>query len=243
VRTLLGGPAVARLKNAVKRAGRAAGVEIGSVSQSFLGLQRRLLGEVDLLIDVGANTGQYASLVRSLGYRGRIVSFEPGARAFEALARRAAGDRRWEVRRAALGASHARAVLHVSSNSVSSSLLPIRREHVDVAPESRVVAREDVEVSTVDAELAGAPGGSVWLKMDVQGSELDVLAGAVDSFERVRVVQSEMLLTALYDGQADYLEVCELLRRQGLSLRHVERGFQDKGTGFVLAVDGLFVRS
>lgn len=243
MRTLLSPQVGASLRTAVKRAGRAAGLEVAALSQSFAGLQRRLLAGVDLVVDVGANTGQYARLVRSLGYRGRIVSFEPGARAFENLARRAAADELWEVRRTALGAAPTTATLHLSSNSVSSSLLPIRREHVDVAPASRVVGREDVDVSSVDIELAAVPGSSVWLKMDVQGSELDVLAGAVDTFERVRVVQSEMLLTPLYDGQADYLEVCELLRRRRLSLRHVERGFQDKGTGFVLAVDGLFVRS
>ena len=231
------------LRTVTKRVGRAAGLEVNSLSTSFTGLQRRLLNEVDLLVDVGANTGQYAALVRSLGYRGQIVSFEPGRQAFDLLADRAAADARWDVRQCALGAAAGTAVLHLSANSASSSMLPIRPDHIAAAPYSHVTGHEKIRVSTADEELAGVPGSSLWLKMDVQGGEMDVLRGADATCDRVRVVQSEMLLGDLYEGQADYLEVCAVLRDRGLRLHHVERGFQDKRSGLVLAVDGLFVRT
>lgn len=235
-------PLTVRLRDLAKQAGRTVGLEVSSLGSSFTGLQRRLLGEVDLVVDVGANTGQYAMLVRALGYRGSIVSFEPGREAFEVLARRAEADPRWEVRRCALGARPGHSVLHLSANSTSSSMLPMRPEHAAAAPHSRVIGCEDVRVSTADEELAGIAATSLWLKMDVQGAELDVLAGAGLTCTRARVVQSEMLLGRLYDRQADYLQLCAVLRDRGLHLHHIERGFQDKGSGLVLAADGLFVR-
>ena len=230
------------LRDGAKRIARAAGLEVSSLGSSFTGLQRRLLSQVDLVVDVGANTGQYAALVRSLGYRGPIVSFEPSRQAYEILARKAANDPRWHVRRCALGAVAGHSVLHLSANSASNSMLPIQAAHLAAAPYSQVVGREEIRVSTADEELSDVDGHALWLKMDVQGAELDVLAGAGATCGRARVVQSEMLLGELYENQADYLEICSVLRQRGLRLHHLERGFQDKSSGLVLAVDGLFVR-
>lgn len=231
------------LRGGAKRIARAAGLEVSSLASSFTGLQRRLLSEVDLVVDVGANTGQYATLVRELGYRGPIVSFEPSRQAYETLARRAADDSRWDVRRCALGRAEGNSVLHLSANSASNSMLSIQPAHLAAAPYSQVIGQEEIRVSTADEELSDIDGRAVWLKMDVQGAELDVLAGAETTCGRARVVQSEMLLGDLYEKQADYLEICSVLRDSGLRLHHLERGFQDKSSGLVLAVDGLFVRS
>lgn len=232
----------AQAKAAVRRAVRASGYEIAPRTTSFVALQRRLLTLSDLLVDVGANVGQYADLVRSLGYQRELISFEPQQAAYDVLDRRARGDVEWEVRRTALGSRQGAGTLRVSANSVSSSLLDVLDQHVAAAPTSITVTREDVRLSTLDAELAAAPGERLWLKLDVQGSELDVLEGGLQTLHRVEVVQSEVSLSALYHQQTDYLRLCDFLRTAGFHLWHVQPGFQDDRTGRLLQLDTLFVR-
>ena len=232
----------ARAKTVVRQVVRSAGYDITPLGTSFTELQRRLLRRCDLVVDVGANTGQYGELVRSLGYPGRVVSFEPQRAAFEALRRRARTPL-WEARRLALADAPGTADLRVSANSVSSSLLDVRAEHVAAAPRSVTVGTEVVELSTVDLELAAEPGTALWLKLDVQGAELDILRGGAKTLRRTRVVQSELSLSPLYDGQTDYLRLCESLQDAGLRLCHLQSGFQDPASGRLLQMDGLFVRS
>lgn len=230
-------------KAALRRAARAAGYEISRRTTSFAELQKRLLPSIDLLIDVGANVGQYAELARSLGYRGRLISFEPQQAAWDVLNHRSRKDGVWDARRTALGSRSGEGTLRISANSVSSSLLDVLDQHVSAAPASVTVRREDVPLSTLDVELAAESADSLWLKLDVQGAELDVLHGGRRTLERVRVIQSEISLGPLYSGQTDYLVLCEFLRSLSFGLWHVQPGFQDEGTGRLLQFDALFVHN
>ena len=76
---------------------------------------------IDGVLDGGANVGQYGQTLRRYGYRGSILSLEPGSAAFAALQERGANDRSWDALRIALGASNGEASLGLSANSVSSS--------------------------------------------------------------------------------------------------------------------------
>ncbi|MBC7633672.1 FkbM family methyltransferase, partial [Aeromicrobium sp.] len=80
--------------------------------------------EVDLVLDVGASTGGYGTSLRSFGYTGQIVSFEPLAAAFAELSATVASDPLWTARNTALGAEPGEATINIASNSASSSLLP-----------------------------------------------------------------------------------------------------------------------
>src|ERR671932_2579050 len=84
--------------------------------------------EVDTVIDVGANYGQYRGLLRQIGYAGRIVSFEPVARPFQHCAGLAAAeDPAWEVHRLALGRRDQRRRIKVGSSEDFSSFLGLSR--------------------------------------------------------------------------------------------------------------------
>jgi FkbM family methyltransferase len=213
------------------------------VSVGFTDLQRRILNDRSItVIDVGANVGQYAERLRDIGCENQIVSFEPGSAAFSILADRARKEPRWEVRQKALGPRPGTEVLRVSGNSVSSSLLDIDSNHVSAAPRSATVSHETVNVSTLDLEFAGWKTDPFWLKLDVQGFELQVLEGASQMLPRTQFVQAEVSFAPLYEGQTDWLALCMTLREQGFALRHMEPGFQDLRTGYVLQADVLFTR-
>ena len=199
---------------------------------------------IDLVLDVGANEGQYGCFLRRYGYRGRIDSFEPSSGAFARLARRAAADPAWEVRRAALGAHPARAALYVSENSVSSSLLRPTARLLAAVPGSRAAETEEVEVLTLDGldPHPLAPGRRALLKLDVQGAERDVLSGGTRTLAAVRLIEMELPLAPLYEGQADLRELLDAMGAHGFALASAAPNTIEAATGRLLELDGIFAR-
>jgi FkbM family methyltransferase len=199
---------------------------------------------VDLVLDVGANAGQWARLVRGSGYAGRIVSFEPLDDAYSALRRAAEDDPWWEARQAALSDADGTATINVAGNSWSSSLLPMAELHAESDPESGYVGTQTVETRRLDA-LRGEvvrPDDRIFMKLDVQGFELPVLQGAPETLSQVQALEAELSYAELYAGQALLPELVAHLHDAGLDLVGVEPVFSDPRTGELLQVDGFFVR-
>jgi FkbM family methyltransferase len=199
---------------------------------------------IDVVLDVGANDGPFAKALRAAGYTGRIVSFEPQSEAFGRLSAAAAADPAWTGHRLALGATDGEAELHLAGNSSSSSLLEMSAQHLASAPESRYQGSESVPVARLDtlrAELVGA-GDRVYLKVDTQGYELEVLRGAAGTLPQVDVVDVELSLVPLYDGAPLFDEVMHHLAGHGFVPVSLEPAFTDPADGRLLQLDGLFVR-
>jgi len=200
--------------------------------------------DVTAVLDVGANVGQYATLLRRAGYRGRIVSCEPLSGAFAQLQRRAAGDGSWTTLRTAVGPERGETTINVSANSFSSSLLPMTDAHRESAPGSAYVASETVPMTTVRALMAGnelTPERTL-LKIDTQGYEAEVLAGAGDVVEQLGAVQLELSFVELYEGQELFDAHYARMRELGFRLHIIEPGFSSPDDGRMLQIDGLFVR-
>lgn len=201
---------------------------------------RLIDGEVPLVIDVGANRGQYATELRRHGYRGQIVSFEPVEEAFEQLASAAAGDTGWTCHRMALGAVAEEAPIHVASNLASSSLLEMELSHRSAAPSISVVGVETVRVARLDDVVDD--NRPCLLKLDVQGYEDRVLDGAPRTLGGALLFQCELCTGQLYSGQAPVRDVIDRLADVGFVLIDLDPVFWDAADGRVLAVDALFAR-
>jgi FkbM family methyltransferase len=241
-------PITAALRNAVRGTLRRSGFDIVRYDASHSPELRRarLIEErgIGLVLDVGANTGPSAQALRRVGYAGRIVSFEPQAAAYDLLEAACGSDAAWECRKIAVGAVDGEAELHVSGNSSSSSLLDMAGEHLSAAPESKYVTSERVMVRRLDSlrhELVG-PDDRVYLKLDVQGLELEALRGAEETLAQTSVVESELSLVPLYHGAPDLMEVVNYLADRGFHLLALEPVFVDPHDGRLLQVDGLFAR-
>lgn len=202
-------------------------------------LQKEL---ISVVLDVGANQGQYALRMRTLGYKGVIHSFEPGHAAFANLQRFSFADPNWHVHDLALSDAAGAQTLFVSEDSVSSSLLPVADAHLRAAPASKAAHTETIKTAKLDEVLQVKPGDRIWLKLDTQGSEDRVLGGARGTLQQTHVVQTELSLLPCYDGQADYRQMIDLLHSTGFRLAAVEPGTQDAVTGEMLQFDGIFVR-
>lgn len=201
--------------------------------------------EIDLVLDVGANQGQFSSELRANGYSGRIASFEPLTAAHKILKLTARGDRDWDIHdRIALGSTNTTTTINIASNSASSSLLDMLDLHVAASPKSVYTGREDVEVRRLDeiAPLYTKTESATLLKLDVQGYQREVLEGGVNTLRSSRAVLCELSLAPLYNGEQLWLETIGFLENHGFRLWSLFPGFVHPSTGQSLQIDGLFSR-
>jgi FkbM family methyltransferase len=200
---------------------------------------------ITCVLDVGANVGQYGAMLRDWGYRGRIVSFEPQASAHAALERRAAADAAWQVAPPmALGRRAGQIELQVSAEPDMSSILPQSALLRRVSPSSAVVRRETVPLRRLDA-LAGSylgPDERVFLKVDAQGYEAEVLAGAGPLLERLAGIQLELSLVPLYEGERAFRAMLDDLAALGFEPYLFLPGYFERKLARQLQVDGVFMR-
>ena len=236
------------MRNFIRNVLRRCGYDIVSYCPLFHPVARRISlmsqNGIDMLLDVGANTGQYAQRARSEGYRGEIISFEPLSSAFNTLSGVAQSDASWIAVNIALGDKDGSEIIHVSRNSQSSSLLDMLPDHVDASPDSAYVASEEIRVKKLDTvfEEYCQPGKNVFLKIDAQGYEKNIIDGAVASLDRISCVQMELSLVPLYEGETLMAEMINDMRNKGFTLMSIDPTYGNRETGQVLQVDCIFVR-
>jgi FkbM family methyltransferase len=201
---------------------------------------------INLVFDVGASHGQYAADIRSQGYGGRIVSFEPLPDAHAILTVNASHDPDWIVHeRVALGSAPGSVQVNVAGNSVSSSVLPMLNMHADAAPDSVYVGAIEAPLVTLDSVLGlyVKPGDRVFLKIDTQGFEHEVLEGAEKLMPHVAGVQIELSNVPLYGGQKLNRHFIDYFYDRGFSLWNMIPCFVDQATGRVWQFDAIFFRN
>lgn len=198
--------------------------------------------QIDVVLDVGANTGQYAKQIRDLGYKGQIVSFEPVASALVELREAARQDANWLIREHACGAIDGIQPINVAANSQSSSFLPMRPRHVEIYPGSQYVATEVVQVMRLDSifDAVVRPEAKTWLKMDVQGFEMQVLEGAACVLKRIDAVQAEISLEPLYVGETTLGNILDFMESYGFVLVGIESYLSEPATAHLVQVDCIF---
>jgi FkbM family methyltransferase len=201
---------------------------------------------VNCVIDVGANDGGYGRQLRDLGYRGHIVSVEPVPTTFAQLERTVAGDDRWRAHRLALGSDRGVATLHVTRSSNFSSFLQPSTFALDYFAGSAIDREEQVRMERLDDVFgdltAHVPSPRVLLKTDTQGWDLEVLAGARNSLDRVVALQTEMSVQSVYDGSVSWLEALQIIGGLGFRPANLSTVTRDAALGIV-ELDGLMVRT
>lgn len=227
---------------------RSAGVDMISWSGNYH-LYRRIhllrAHGITLLFDIGASFGQYVGLMRDIGYDGRVVSYEPTSHAFAQLRQASADDPLWTIENAALGAQAGSAVINLAENSVSSSILALADAQFASGIGVRYSGRETITVLRLDQEFArhAKPDDKVYLKLDVQGFEKQVLEGGRAILDRVALVQMEAALRPTYAGEMKLEELLHHMAGLGFRPVSIEPGHADGETGEQYEVDVIFARA
>ncbi|MEC5293426.1 MULTISPECIES: FkbM family methyltransferase [unclassified Aurantimonas] len=196
---------------------------------------------IDLVLDIGANKGQFAQDLWNSGYRGKIVSFEALPDAHAQLSDAAASsDHSWTVaRRVALSDRSGTAQFHVTKADTASSLLSPGKEMVSSSPQTGLAETIAVPTARLDEIIAemNLPVANCFIKIDVQGAESLVMAGAPDTLAAAGGVMTELSLTSLYDGQPRAQEVLETIYQAGFEVWDIWPGYRNPQTHRLNQID------
>lgn len=198
--------------------------------------------DIKTIIDVGANTGQFALAAHRSFPSARIYSFEPAPATRAKLNKNVRGIANITVHPEALGERTGTTTFHVTAYSHVSSILSISPENKNPNYEHQRAATIDVAVARLD-DLASRLNlvGPVLLKLDVQGYEEQVLKGATETLDKVQWVVLEGSFEELYIGQPLYGKLDEFLRSRGFTLV-APVGFQRGRDGRIIEMDALYRR-
>ena len=197
---------------------------------------------INKVIDIGANEGQFAKFIRKSGFKGELHSFEPLDEAYEKISKLSSNDKHWKVYQLAVGDACGETIINVSENSVSSSILEMNASHLELAPQSRYTKKQSIEIKTLDSlkENLELDKGNIFLKIDTQGFEKNVLLGAEKVLENIKTIQLELSLVPLYNGEELYFEISKYLYDRGYFLVKIIPGIYDKTSRETLQFDGIF---
>lgn len=218
------------------------GVHLGE----FLNLNKPWLRKygVRTVIDVGANTGQFSSAVAHVLPEARIYAFEPLDPCYRAMLKRMSGKKKFHARCLALGDRTGQVSFFSNEFSKSSSLLAMNQAHKEAFPWTVETHKVDVALDRLDninSEMnIDRPA---LLKLDVQGSELSVLRGAMETLSKIDVIIIELSFQRLYEGQPVFDEVYTFLKQRDFSYHGSIGSLESPKDGSVLQEDGLFIRN
>jgi FkbM family methyltransferase len=200
------------------------------------------------VIDVGANNGGYAKGLRQHGFSGRIMSFEPLNDPFQELRTVSLVDPLWDVVQCAIGDENRMVTLNVAGNDgASSSVLPMLDRHIAAAPQASYVSVEEARQYSLDEivpQMLGNIQDELYLKVDVQGYERAVLAGASNLLKSGQIsgLQLELSFVPLYEGGMTWEEGFQHASDLGMTLMALDPGFRDPQNGQTLQADAVFFR-
>lgn len=179
---------------------------------------------VDCIFDVGANDGQYATMLREkIGFQGTIVSFEPIPKAAQKVRELSKNDPNWIVKELALSKNDGEQEFHIMSGSQFSSLSKPKHDEVDLFKEKNSISQS---ISVVTRKLSSVYDElkqelqfqTPFLKLDTQGYDVEIVTNGQPSITQFVGLQSELAIKKIYESSVDYRKAIETYESLGFSL-------------------------
>ncbi|TAK71665.1 MAG: FkbM family methyltransferase [Betaproteobacteria bacterium] len=196
-----------------------------------------------LVVDIGANVGQFAVAATRLFNGVRVLSIEPDSRTADVLRHNLRAEKQTEVLVSAIGDYVGDARFHVNKDTQVSSLLELGRDRIRAFPRSTVVEEITVKVTTLDVLFhERRVEGPILVKIDVQGFEDKVIRGGSNFLCGVDWVLVEVSFADLYDGEQDFSSISNLLDELGFKFLRPMNFHISPLTGEVMEMDALYCR-
>lgn len=173
--------------------------------------------EIDCVMDVGGNKGQYHDFLRDeVGFEGLIITFEPVAQYVQLLRERAKSDLNWRIFAHALGAIETTMEINVTSSPGLNSFLEPSTTHVEGFWDQVSIKKETVQIKPLDLIFKELQTefkfSKIYLKLDTQGFDLEVIKGGTQSLSEITALQSEASVKPIYQGMPNFnttIKTCE----------------------------------
>jgi FkbM family methyltransferase len=218
-------------------------INIRKNNNSFEAAQRYLINEmnIDLLIDGGANTGQYARRIRGI-FKGNLLCIEPIKDNFNRLLIENKNDSKFYAANVAVGPADAVKKFYVSNSDGMSSSIYKPKKHLIIYPEVTFEKIATVKMTRIDSMELAKKSESIYLKLDLQGYELPALKGATKLFKTINIIEIEIsFIEGMYENEASYLEMLNFLNKSGYHLYSIS-DFRRTRNGQIVYADLLFTR-
>lgn len=199
--------------------------------------------DIRTVIDVGAHTGEFARMIKTVLPNAALFCFEPLREEFRRLQQQMPDGPGFKAFNYALGERDETVEIHRSSYAQSSSLLPMADLHKEAFPLSAGHTTETVEVKRLDDVLKDFElKPEIAIKIDVQGFEDKVIAGGPETIGKAKAIIIEVSFRELYEGQPLFEKIFELLSRRGFKFMGNLYQLLSPIDGAPLQADALFVR-
>jgi FkbM family methyltransferase len=199
---------------------------------------------IDLILDIGANTGQYAKKMIANGFEIPIISFEPLSNVYATLKKNSSRFPNWTVfDQCAIGDFDGEININISQNIHSSSILSVTKTHMDAAPSSKFSSKETVLIKKLDSVSDIINENNILLKIDTQGYEEKVLKGAKDIIlKKTKIIQLELSLISLYEESLTFCDMVSMLKDLNFKPLFYSPGYTNRLNDDIQQLEGFFIR-
>jgi FkbM family methyltransferase len=199
---------------------------------------------IDTVLDIGGNIGQFSKTMRFLLPNANIYAFEPLPDCFEKIEKLMQNDAKFKAYNIGLGNTDDELIMQKSSYAPSSSFLKMSDKHKEAFPQTAGHSEVKVKVRRLDDVAKDLALGNVMLiKVDVQGYEALVLQGGLDTFARAKVLIMELSFQELYEKQPLFNDIYVELSKLGFKFMGTTAQMPDPKNGQFMDADCIFIRN
>lgn len=202
--------------------------------------------EIDLVMDIGAYQGGFSMFILKNRLAKQVFAIEPNQNTYPTLDGICKKYKNFNFCTGVAASDKiGKTTLNISANGESSSLRNMSSIHLKAEPNSYTMDRQDIETKTLDAIIKDSYpyfDGNIFLKIDVQGFELNVLNGAASILDSTNAILIELSTEELYHGQSGDVSIRKYLEIRGYNLWGIWPVFVDQQSGKLLQYDALFIK-
>jgi len=201
---------------------------------------------IQTVLDVGANTGEFAGEIHAILPEAAIYSFEPLRDCYDLLVEKMSPVPKFRAFDFALGSEASEIEMHRSEFTPSSSILRMSGLHKQAFPFTSKVVLEKVAIKRLDDVTGNLDlAKNILIKIDVQGFEDRVIAGGLKTIQIAKLLIVETSFESLYDDQPLFDTIYEMVKRMGFAY-HGNLNFSQLSNpidGNILQADAIFIKS
>ncbi len=198
---------------------------------------------IKTVLDIGANTGQFANLIQKVLPQASVISFEPIKKCYEELL---INTKSINVKafNYALGDVEEQQEINISAHTPSSSLLNMADLHTEVFAGTNFVEKETISIKRLDDVFPDLKIiGKFMVKVDVQGFEDRVIKGGVETLKKADSVLIETSFVELYKDQLLFDGIYQLLIGLGFEFKGNYTQTKNKEDGSILYAESFFTNT
>jgi FkbM family methyltransferase len=199
---------------------------------------------IQTVLDVGANTGEFAAEIHAILPEAAIYSFEPLRECYALLVERMSHVPKFQAFDFALGSEASEIEMHRSEFTPSSSILRMGSLHKRAFPFTSKEVLEKIVIKRLD-DIAGDLDltENILIKIDVQGFEDKVILGGLKTIQVAKLLIVETSFESLYDGQPLFDTIYEMVKRIGFEYHGNFGQLLNPIDGNILQADGIFIKA